>query len=242
MKGKFGVVALLLSSLTFAAPVSTPSTLNDTPIISGGISGGISEGSGTCGRVDLTYATSDYMLKPCEEAVIRFTNQQLVPLHIAIPQPSSPTQPVVYEVLTFIYSSESSNLNFTLYPNHTLYYNQFWYLGYLDGNYYGWYYYGEQVGAIVRQNWILSAFWLDTIAGGLDRPPFFNRLYIIYYGAGYYKHVASQTFAFGSLAIHTSVWMNTTTPWTSLGTIAADSCFIGCPMFISGQVIVRRIS
>ncbi len=36
MKGKFGIAALLLSSISFAAPVSTPNMLNDTPIISGG--------------------------------------------------------------------------------------------------------------------------------------------------------------------------------------------------------------
>jgi len=43
MKGKFGIAALLLSSITFAAPVSTPTNVNDTPIISGGgkVSGGI---------------------------------------------------------------------------------------------------------------------------------------------------------------------------------------------------------
>jgi hypothetical protein len=43
MKGKFGIVALMFSSITFAAPVSTPGTLSDTPIISGGgtVSGGI---------------------------------------------------------------------------------------------------------------------------------------------------------------------------------------------------------
>jgi hypothetical protein len=45
MKGKFGITVLLLSSLTFAAPVSAPSQLNDTPIISGG---GIVSGIGTC--------------------------------------------------------------------------------------------------------------------------------------------------------------------------------------------------
>jgi hypothetical protein len=40
MKGKFGVAALILSSITFADPVSTPNQLSDTPIISGGGSGG----------------------------------------------------------------------------------------------------------------------------------------------------------------------------------------------------------
>jgi hypothetical protein len=40
MRRKFGITALLLSSITFAGPVSTPGTLNDTPIISGGVSGG----------------------------------------------------------------------------------------------------------------------------------------------------------------------------------------------------------
>jgi hypothetical protein len=230
MKGKFGVIALLLSSLTFAAPVSAPSTLNDTPIISGG--------SGTCGRVDLTYATSDYMLKPCEEAVIRFTNQRYVPLRIAVPQPPSPNQPVVYEVLIFVHSASVQNMDLNLYPNNTVYPGQFWYLGYMDSDWRGWYYYGEQAGAIVRQNFITSSFWLDTIAGWADRPPFFSRLYIIYYGAGYYKHVASQAFDLGSLAIHTSVWMNTTTPWTSLGTIEITPA----PKLISGQIIVKRIS
>jgi hypothetical protein len=40
MKGKFGVAALLLSSITFAVPVSTPNQLSDTPIIAGGGSAG----------------------------------------------------------------------------------------------------------------------------------------------------------------------------------------------------------
>ena len=39
MKGKFGVVVLMFSSMTFAVPVSTPNDLSDTPIISGGGSG-----------------------------------------------------------------------------------------------------------------------------------------------------------------------------------------------------------
>jgi hypothetical protein len=44
MKGKFGIVALIFSSIAFAAPVSTPNpNLSDTPIISGGgtVSGGV---------------------------------------------------------------------------------------------------------------------------------------------------------------------------------------------------------
>jgi hypothetical protein len=45
MKGEFGIVALLFSSITFAAPVSTPNNANDTPIISGG---GSVSGGGTC--------------------------------------------------------------------------------------------------------------------------------------------------------------------------------------------------
>jgi hypothetical protein len=40
MKGKFGITVLLLSSLTFAAPVSSPNPINDTPVISGGVKGG----------------------------------------------------------------------------------------------------------------------------------------------------------------------------------------------------------
>ncbi len=44
MKGKFGIAALIFSSLTFAAPVSAPNQMSDTPIISGG---GTASG-GTC--------------------------------------------------------------------------------------------------------------------------------------------------------------------------------------------------
>ncbi len=44
MKGKFGIAALIFSSLTFAAPVSTPNQMSDTPIISGS---GTASG-GTC--------------------------------------------------------------------------------------------------------------------------------------------------------------------------------------------------
>uniref|UniRef100_A0A7C5X3E2 Uncharacterized protein n=1 Tax=Thermocrinis ruber TaxID=75906 RepID=A0A7C5X3E2_9AQUI len=36
MKGKFGIAALMFSSIALAAPVSTPNNLSDTPIISGG--------------------------------------------------------------------------------------------------------------------------------------------------------------------------------------------------------------
>jgi hypothetical protein len=251
MKGKFGksIAALLFSSLTFAAPVSSPNTLNDTPVISGG--------SGTCGTVDLTNATSDYMLQPCETAIIRFNNQQFVPLHIAIPEPPSPSQPVVYEVLTFIYSASDPDLNFELHPNNVFdnsYYGQFSYVAYLNWagqfNTPSWYIgYGgiatgtEQEGAILRQVYRTSYFWFDTLGGILDNIPFFNRLYVIYYGANYPKHVASQSFDNGSIALHTSVWENTTTPWSSLGTIAVSG---GWPSpgwrFVSGQVIIRRIS
>ncbi len=44
MKGKFGIAALIFSSIAFAAPVSTPNQMSDTPIISGG---GTASG-GTC--------------------------------------------------------------------------------------------------------------------------------------------------------------------------------------------------
>jgi len=45
MKGKFGIAALIFSSIAFAGPVSAPNNLSDTPIISGG---GTVSGGGTC--------------------------------------------------------------------------------------------------------------------------------------------------------------------------------------------------
>ena len=214
MKGKFGVIALLLSSIVFAAPVSTPNTLNDTPIISGGGSGGGgSGGSGTCRRVDLTNATSDYDLQPCEEAIIRFTNQWYVPLRIATGNGR------LYEI--FLQFSVNLNVGYTyLFPNNTTYGWDFSHVSYLWSSnvYHGWVAYTASDTAFrlfsqTPHSYII----LDTtrrILRGFSG-----------YEAGDY-HVGYGIFV--------SKWHSNLVSWTSLGAFSFGRA-------MSGYILVRRL-
>jgi len=219
MKGKFGVIALLLSSIVFAAPVSTPNTLNDTPIISGGGSGGGgggSGGSGTCRRVDLTNATSDYDLQPCEEAIIRFTNKRYVPLRIATGNDR------LYEI--FLQFSVDLNLPYAyvyLNPNNTTYASSFSYTSWWwsSGGGYSWVGYTVSDPAFrlfsqTPNSYII----LDTtrrILRGFTG-----------YESGEHPHVGYGIFA--------SKWHSNLVSWTSLGTFFF-------PRAMSGYILVRRL-
>jgi hypothetical protein len=209
MKGKFGVIALLLSSLTFAAPVSTPSTLNDTPIISGG--------SGTCGRIDLTYATSDYMLKPCEEAVINFTNPTYIPLRIAVDRGA------VYQLI-------SNAGGCVLYPNNTSYPNLFfstdWGINGSDREVFHYFYLARG-----------DAFLLGNASGA--------GLIISYIDTSISKTITQHAADFSfvppaagyspySIRHFASHWISPTS-WTSLGTLR---CY---PLARPGYVLIKRI-
>jgi hypothetical protein len=70
-------------------------------------------------RVDLTNATSDYMLQVGEEAIINFTNATSVPLRIAT------ASNMLYEIfLQFSVAFDPNNFIF-LYPNNTTYASSF---------------------------------------------------------------------------------------------------------------------
>ena len=210
MKGKFGVIALLLSSIVFAAPVSTPNTLNDTPIISGGGSGG----SGTCRRVDLTNARSDYMLQPCEEAIIRFTNQSSVPLRIATGNDR------LYEIFLQFSGNLYSGYVY-LNPNNDTWESSFshaswhWYSG--GGN--GWMAYTDWDPAFrlfsqTPHSYII----LDTTRRILR-------------GFTGYEWGNPHRVGYG---IFVSKWHSNLVSWTSLGTFAF-------PREMSGYILVRRL-
>jgi len=145
-------------------------------------------------RVDLTNATSDYMLQVGEEAIIYVNNQQIVPLHIATQDGT------VYEMII----SDSGQPAY-LYPNNTSYSNQF-------ASY-------RIYACVSSGNWILgidgsttlnqSAFFIWS---GSKRVLIFNqtsykRLFAHYADVSGYHH-----------GIFASFWSDTTTPWTSLGT------------------------
>ena len=217
MKGKFGVIALLLSSIVFAAPVSTPNTLNDTPIISGGGSGGGgggSGGSGTCGRVDLTNATSDYDLQPCEEAIIRFTNQSSVPLRIATGNDR------LYEM--FLQFSVNFDTSYSyLFPNNTTYASSFshtsW--GWNSGGGNGWVAYTSSDSAFRLYEYTPHSYIiLDTTRRILRG--FTSWEY------GDHPHVGYGIFV--------SRWHSNLVSWTSLGTFSF-------PRVMSGYILVRRL-
>ena len=221
MKGKFGVIALLLSSIVFAAPVSTPNTLNDTPIISGGGSGGGgsgsggggSGGSGTCRRVDLSGATRDYDLQPCEEAIIRFTNRWFVPLRIATGNDR------LYEIfLQFSVNLELGDI--ALFPNNTTYGSSFSYASLYwnsDGNS-GWNAYTPQTYAFrVFHQTSHSYIILDTTRRILR---------------GFTGYEEGDRFV--GYGIFVSKWHSNLVSWTSLGAFAFAR-------EMSGYILVRRL-
>jgi len=146
-------------------------------------------------RVDLTNVTSDYELKVGEEAIIRFNNQQIVPLHIAT------RSGTVYEMII----SESGQPAY-LYPNNTAYSNQF-------ASY-------RLYASVEGGNWRFSA----DGSTSLNRPAFelyaglkrvlivnetsYKRLITQYADASQYHHGISVSF-----------WLNPSIQWTSLGTL-----------------------
>jgi hypothetical protein len=231
MKGKFGVIALLLSSLTFAAPVSTPSTLNDTPIISGG--------SGTCGRIDLTYATSDYMLKPCEEAVYRYSNPTdttiYIPLHIA-------TEPnAVYEIKiidTGLFPTWDRG-HTALCPNNQSFPYAFRSVAFLSHETwlrtYGsviWHYPPFDLifsTPMMAFSYLPGCFYIDKFPGGIASAIVSIGNRVMMWDSAFDDSSGMQTVRF----VGATRWLNKVTPWTSLGTIVTT--------LKSGVIIVKRI-
>jgi len=169
-------------------------------------------------RIDLTNATEDYFLKVGEEAYISFSNVTQVPLHIA-------TQDGTYYELHLIPSvtggtSGAYNGRFWLYPNNTTYSNAFYYAEFFrvsiafNSNYelhntfrIGW-------GASSITAWIINRTQYKNIHGIHD--------------------VYGTPNCWPDLGVFSCDWRDTTTPWTSLGTVVFQG-----PS--SGEILVRRL-
>jgi len=175
-------------------------------------------------RVDLTGATSDYMLKVGEEAIIRFDNQPLVPLRVAVEQPSNPQNPVIYNIVIGIYWASRDNMDLDFYPNNTAYSGQVQTLGYRHADS-GWASYSS----------IRDRFWIDAY-GGVDDVPFFVNLFAVYYTAQQPKLLYGNSFSRLSLGLYSGIWNNTSTAWTSLGSFGIY------PEIITGIALVRRLT
>jgi len=170
-------------------------------------------------RIDLTNATEDYFLKVGEEAYISFSNVTQVPLRIA-------TQDGTYYEMHVIGSNTLAfpswqNTSILLAPNNTAYTGEFVHaLFYRSGP-------GFYSSYATNQNYFfLGAGYTSATVYITNRLNYKNvRVIQDLYGMSEYgplMHLVSAD------------WRNTTTPWTSLGTIIYT-------WSASGEILVRRL-
>ncbi len=167
-------------------------------------------------RVDLSNATSDYNLQVGEEAVINFTNAITVPLRIA-------TQSGTYyemDLISFVQLRTGINRAIFLNPNNTTYSNAFLFMNI---------YHTDDLG-LGSGKFTYGGFRI-TWAGA------HARVYI--HNITVAKSVKSFTHTWdtyrSSISIELTYWNDTTTAWTSLGTIVF-------PQAYSGYILVRRLA
>ena len=176
----------------------------------------ISGGSSSC--VDLTNASSDYNLSVGECAIINFTNATSVPLHIATQDGT------VYEMFITPFnnagtSGGSGNPAF-LNPNNTTYSNAFDF-------------------AEVFRNINTGSSMYDTYSAFRVGWSIYSA-YIIITNKTTYKNVKGfcniygTSSDLGNISVYSCVWKDTTTVWSSLGTLIF-------PQSTTGQILVRRI-
>jgi hypothetical protein len=163
--------------------------------------------------VNLTSATSDYFLSVGQVAYISFTNTSSVPLHIAT------TNGTYYEMVVNSSNSNGNNLQIWLNPNNTTYSNAF--------NYFDYWIYNGGVGHDIVS---CSGFYVgESFMAGVvfisNFTTFKTTRVLQIESASSYPSV---------LRVGGSIWNDTTTSWTSLGTITF-------PQATSGYVLVRRL-
>jgi hypothetical protein len=157
-------------------------------------------------RIDLTNATSDYMLQVGEEAYILWdtTTNTNRPLHIA-------TTEGLYMMLIIAPFQKTLNIDTYLYPNNTSYTNAIVYsnIASADG------------GIVGSARFVLSYMFLSqATSGGISEcyiSTFTNAKFCIGYSKISRNHYGGAIFTFGNQ------WENTTIPWTSLGTLSTSA-------------------
>jgi hypothetical protein len=200
----------------------TPSANTIVPLNSSGIldlsTTYIKSDAYTFRKVDLTNATSDYMLQVGEEAIINFTNATSVPLHIA-------TQSGTYYECHLVCSNTGGTSGGTsggiyLNPNNTTYSNSFVYA------------YVFRASRAQGSDYITySAF---RCGWGFVSSAFYITNFVQYKNVKGIYDTYGTIGSYPQLFIFSTDWRDTTTPWTSLGTITF-------PQVTSGYTIVRRI-
>ena len=168
--------------------------------------------------VDLSSTTTDYLLQPYIAAVINFSDVNNVPLHIATPADS-------YYELHIIPSntggtSGATNGEIYLLPNNTTYTNAFW------------------VAEYWRNSSGFSSAYTNISAFKVGQA--FSAIVAWITSRTQYKNVRAITDVYGistgwpTISPMSTDWRDTTTPWTSLGTVIF-------PQNSSGTIIVFRL-
>lgn len=180
--------------------------------------GGGGSSSSSNNRVDLSNATSDYNLDVNQEAIINFSKATSVALHIA-------TQSGTYYEMHLICSntggtSGGSTNPAYLNPNNTTYSNGFLYM--------------EQVvnrsgGSSNKATY--SAF---RVGWGFPNATIFITNYTQYKNVRGFYDINGTSNEFPTIDIFSTDWQDTSTAWTSLGTVSF-------PQSSSGYILVRRL-
>jgi len=172
-------------------------------------------------RVDLTNATSDYELQVGEEAIIYFDTTQSTTKNLR-----TATKEGLYQMLIWAkYDTSINNYQVMLYPNNQSYTDQFTWLGICL----------DEPSSVSRSTVTFSGFNLGRIIEG--------GLYVCYfstYTLGKFMiswHVVVGSSGNGRLCYFVQRWNDTTTPWTSLGTISTAGLINGTLV-----ILVRRLT
>ena len=175
---------------------------------------------GTAGQeiIDLTSATSDYLLGIGETAKITYTSATSVPLHIA-------TQEGLYEftISGNLSTTVANDNNISVLPNNTTYSAQFTEVGYKisSGN-------SSAIVLDASTNQFNTA-WSNAVSANLSISTKTTAKTL--QGTVLNKRVNGTTEHFTI----SSFWNNTSTAWTSLGTITF-------PFAQSGIIVIKRIA
>jgi len=166
-------------------------------------------------RVDLTNATSDYLLQVGEEAYISFSNTTSVPLRIAT------NTNCIYEIfLQFTVNLPNNNVFTYLNPNNTTYASSFSHCSV----------FWNSLGDSYRTTYAS----LDNAFKIYNQTP--HTYMILETFRRTIKGIVSYEFGDTGIGygIFTSKWQDSTTAWVSLGTFTF-------PRAMSGVILVRRL-
>jgi len=169
-------------------------------------------------RADLSNAMSDYMLQVGEEAIINFTNATSVPLRIA-------TQSGTYYEVHLVSNNAGGtsggiNDGVFLNPNNTTYNNAFVHV---------------EIYRITSGFGSLTHTYSFFRCGSVfTNSTFFITNFTQYKNVKGLVDVYGVSEAYPALGVFSSEWRDTTTSWTSLGTITF-------PQSTSGYILIRRL-